>query len=64
MSTATTQGLICVRLYVTGVSSPVLSTYRGLRRHGFARRDANLIVAGMVIASGDGVVDIKTAARS
>ena len=64
MSTAATQGLIRARLYVTGVSPLVLATYRGLRKRGFARRDVNLIVAGMVIASGDGVVDIKTAARS
>lgn len=63
MSNATTQGTTRVRLYVTDCSPRVLTTYRGLRKRGFARRDANLIIIGVVIATGDGIVDIKKASQ-
>jgi hypothetical protein len=48
-----------VNLYITGASPRVLSTYRKLRKYGFSRRDANLIIVGVVLASGRGVVDVK-----
>ena len=59
MSNTTTHRPTRVNLYITGVSPRVLSTYRNLRKYGFSRRDANLIIVGVVLASGRGVVDVK-----
>ncbi len=59
MSNTVARRPIRVRLYVTGVSPRVLAAYRGLRQCGFARQDANLIVVGIVLASGQGVVDVR-----
>ena len=43
--------------HVTDVDAATRRAYRMLRRSGVSRYDANLIVVGLVIASGHGTVD-------
>ena len=49
--------VVRARLMVRGLSPRALGLYRDMRRGGASRRDANLVVAGYVIGSGDGTVE-------
>ena len=48
-----------VRIFVTRITPPVRALYRGLRRAGLSRRDANCVVAGLVMGTGEGTVEVR-----
>ena len=44
---------------MTGLSAGTLAFYRHIRRLGFNRHDANMVILGVVSATGEGELDIS-----
>ena len=47
-----------VKTSLTGLSVRTLGFYRHVRRMGFSRHDANMIILGVVSATGEGELDM------
>lgn len=48
-----------VKTSMTGLSAGTLAFYRHIRRLGFNRHDANMVILGVVSATGEGELDIS-----
>ncbi len=47
-----------VKTSMTGLSAGTLAFYRHIRRLGFNRHDANMVILGVVSATGEGELDM------